>query len=76
MKEKVIKITHSTGVYRLIVPTEHIDQITEHLNLCLSGEQAAFTSGKNSSSEKIFPADFLRNSFILIEDHKQDDVVL
>ncbi|RYD91790.1 MAG: D-glycero-beta-D-manno-heptose-7-phosphate kinase, partial [Sphingobacteriales bacterium] len=49
--------------------TTTIDQIKEHINLCLIGEQSAFTSGKNDSSEKNFPAEFLRNSFIIIEDY-------
>lgn len=71
--KKIIKITHATGVYKLIVALDNIDQIKEHINLCLLGEQSAFTSGKNDSSEKIFPAEFLRNSFILIEDYRPDD---
>lgn len=66
MNEKTITIMHVSGKYQLDVPVGKINEIKEHINKCITGEQSAFTNIDDDGNISIYPASLLKNSFISI----------
>lgn len=67
MSNYIITIRHASGNYELNVGGGKLEEIKEHIKLCISKKQDAFTNKDDQGNETIYPASFLRNSLISID---------
>ncbi|SHG12844.1 glyceraldehyde-3-phosphate dehydrogenase [Chryseobacterium vrystaatense] len=68
MKAKIVRIKHVTGIYKLDIEDGKIEDMKEHIDLCLKGEQTGIIITAENGDTIYYPAELLRNSVISIED--------
>ncbi|WP_288447920.1 glyceraldehyde-3-phosphate dehydrogenase [uncultured Chryseobacterium sp.] len=68
MKSKIVRIKHVTGIYKLDIEDGKIEDMKEHIDLCLKAEQTGIIVTAENGDTFYYPAELLRNSVISIED--------
>ncbi len=70
MKNYIVTIKHVTGSYELIVPENLKDDLINNIMKCINNEQTCFTNTSENGDLSIYPAEFLKESFISMQVHE------